>query len=143
MQTRETIDAVAAPSQNTPMKHLLIVAAGGAIGSSFRHLVNMASLRWFGPSFPWGTIFVNLAGCFAMGVMIELIARRFGASQEMRLFLATGILGGFTTFSAFSLDAAVLWERGAHQMAALYVGATIVGTLAAIFAGLWLARSLA
>nr|WP_295465380.1 fluoride efflux transporter CrcB [Mesorhizobium sp.] len=125
------------------MKHLLLVAAGGAIGSSLRHLVNMASLRWFGPSFPWGTIFVNLAGCFAMGVMIELIARKFGATQEMRLFLATGILGGFTTFSAFSLDAAVLWERGAHQLAALYVGATIVGTLAAIFAGLWLARSLA
>ena len=125
------------------MKHLLLVAAGGAIGSSARHLVNMATLRWFGPAFPWGTIFVNLVGCFAMGVMIELIARRFGASQEMRLFLATGILGGFTTFSAFSLDTAVLWERGAHSLAALYVAATVVGTLTAIFAGLWLARSLA
>lgn len=125
------------------MKHLLLVAAGGAIGSSLRHLVNMASLRWFGPTFPWGTLFVNLAGCFAMGVLIELIARRFGATQEVRLFVATGILGGFTTFSAFSLDAAVLWERGAHSVAALYVGVTLAGTLAAIFAGLWLARSLA
>jgi CrcB protein len=125
------------------MKHLLLVAAGGAIGSSLRHLVNMASLRWFGPAFPWGTLAVNILGCFAMGVLIELIARRFGASPEIRLFIATGILGGFTTFSAFSLDAAVLWERGAHGLAALYVGATLIGTLAAIFAGLWLARSLA
>jgi CrcB protein len=125
------------------MNHLLLVAAGGAIGSSLRHLVNMASLRWFGPNFPWGTLAVNILGCFAMGVLIELIARKFGASPEIRLFIATGILGGFTTFSAFSLDAAVLWERGAHSLAALYVGATLIGTLAAIFAGLWLARSLA
>ena len=125
------------------MKHLLLVAAGGAIGSSLRHLVNMASLRWFGPAFPWGTLFVNLAGCFAMGVLIELIARKFGATQEMRLFVTTGILGGFTTFSAFSLDAAVLWERGTQGLAAAYVGASVAGSIAAVFAGLWLARSLA
>ena len=125
------------------MKHLLLVAAGGAIGSSLRHLANVASLRWLGPGFPWSTLAVNIVGCFAMGVLIELIARRFGASQEMRLFIATGILGGFTTFSAFSLDAAVLWERGAHGVAALYVSASVIGALAALFAGLWLARSLA
>lgn len=125
------------------MKHLLLVAAGGAIGSSLRHLVNVASLRWLGPGFPWSTLAVNIVGCFAMGVLIELIARRFGASQEMRLFIATGILGGFTTFSAFSLDAALLWERGAHGVAALYVSASVIGALAALFAGLWLARSLA
>ena len=125
------------------MKHFLLVAAGGAIGSSLRHLVNVASLRWLGPGFPWSTLAVNIVGCFAMGVLIDLIARRFGASQEMRLFIATGILGGFTTFSAFSLDAAVLWERGAHGVAALYVSASVIGALAALFAGLWLARSLA
>jgi CrcB protein len=125
------------------MKHLLLVAAGGAIGSSLRHLVNVAMLRWFGPGFPWGTLAVNILGCFAMGVLVELIARKFGPSQEMRLFVATGILGGFTTFSAFSLDAAVLWERGALGAAALYVSASVVGALAALFAGLWLARSLA
>ena len=125
------------------MRHLLLVAAGGAIGSSLRHLVNVASLRWFGPGFPWSTLVVNIVGCFAMGVLIELIARKFGASQEMRLFIATGILGGFTTFSAFSLDAAVLWERGAHGVAALYVSASVIGALAALFTGLWLARSLA
>jgi len=125
------------------MKHLLLVAAGGAIGSSLRHLVNMAALRWFGPGFPWSTLAVNIFGCFAMGVLVELIGRKFGASQEMRLFIATGILGGFTTFSAFSLDAAVLWERGAQGAAALYVSASVIGALAALFAGLWLARSLA
>jgi CrcB protein len=125
------------------MKHLLLVAAGGAIGSSLRHLVNLASLRWFGPGFPWSTLAVNIVGCFAMGLLVELIARKFGASQEMRLFIATGVLGGFTTFSAFSLDAAVLWERGAHGAAALYVSASVIGALVALFAGLWLARSLA
>lgn len=125
------------------MKHLLLVAAGGALGSGARHLVNLATLRLLGPNFPWGTLAVNLVGCFAMGIMIEVIARSFGASQELRLFLATGVLGGFTTFSAFSLDAAVLWERGAHFLAAIYVGGTLAGTLCAIFAGLWLARSLA
>jgi len=125
------------------MRHLLLVAAGGAIGSSLRHLVNVVSLRWFGPGFPWSTLVVNIVGCLAIGVLIEIIARKFGASQEMRLFIATGILGGFTTFSAFSLDAAVLWERGAHGVAALYVSASVIGALAALFAGLWLARTLA
>ena len=125
------------------MKHLLLVAAGGAIGSGARHIVNTAALRWLGPGFPWGTLFVNVAGCLAMGVLVELIARKFGASQEVRLIVATGILGGFTTFSAFSLDAAVLWERGSQGLAALYVGASVAGSIAALFAGLWLARNLA
>ena len=95
------------------MLHLVLVAVGGAIGSSLRHLVNFAALRLVGPNFPWGTMAINIAGGFAMGVFIELLARRFNASNELRLFVATGILGGFTTFSAFSLDFAVLWERGA------------------------------
>lgn len=137
----EAVDASRGGRQYWAMKHLLLVAAGGAIGSSARHLVNMASLRWFGPAFPWGTIFVNLAGCFAMGVMIELIARKFGASQEMRLFLATGILGGFTTFSAFSLDVALLWERGAIAAVTAYVGVSVAGSIAALFAGLALMRA--
>ena len=95
------------------MLHLVLVAVGGAIGASLRHLVNLASLRLVGPNFPWGTMAINIAGCLAMGVFMELLARRFNASNELRLFVATGILGGFTTFSAFSLDFAVLWERGA------------------------------
>src|SRR5690606_31761018 len=95
------------------MYHLLLVALGGAVGSALRHLVNLSALRLAGPGFPFGTLAVNLTGSFAMGVLVELIARRFGASNELRLFLMTGVLGGFTTFSAFSLDTAVLWERGA------------------------------
>ena len=125
------------------MYHLLVVAAGGAIGASLRHLVGLASLRLIGPAFPWGTLTVNIVGSFAMGVFIELLARRVGASSELRLFIATGILGGFTTFSAFSLDVAVLWERGAHAAAAGYVAASVAGSVAALFAGLAIVRGLA
>ncbi len=121
--------------------HTLIVAVGGGIGAAIRHLVNLASVRLLGMSFPWGTLAINIAGCFAMGVFIELLARRFNASNELRLFIATGVLGGFTTFSAFSLDFAVLWERGALLPAAGYVVASVIGSLMAVFLGLWLARS--
>jgi len=124
------------------MYHLLIVAAGGAIGAGLRHLVNMASMR-FALSFPWGTLAVNIVGSLVMGVFIETLARRAGASAELRLFVATGVLGGFTTFSAFSLDVAVLWERGAQGLAAIYVAASVTGAILALFAGLWLARNLA
>lgn len=124
------------------MKSLLLVALGGAIGAGARHLVNNAALRLLGPSIPWGTLIVNIAGSFAMGVLIELLARRWGASQELRLFVATGVLGGFTTFSAFSLDTAVLFERGALGATAFYVVMSVVGAIAALFLGLWLARSL-
>ena len=123
------------------MLHLILVAVGGAIGASLRHLVNLASLRLVGPGFPWGTMAVNVAGCFAMGVFIELLARRFNASNELKLFIATGILGGFTTFSAFSLDFAVLWERGAALPALGYVLASVIGSILAIFLGLWLVRT--
>lgn len=125
------------------MLHLLVIALGGAIGASLRHLVNLGAVRLMGPAFPWGTLFVNIAGCLAMGVFIEVIARRFGTSPELRLFIATGILGGFTTFSAFSLDVAVLWERGAAGLAFFYAMTSVAGSVAALFLGLWLARSLA
>ena len=124
------------------MLHLILVAVGGAIGASLRHLVNLASLRLVGPGFPWGTMAVNVAGCFAMGVFVELLARRFNASNELRLFIATGVLGGFTTFSAFSLDFAVLWERGAALPALAYAITSVVGSILALFLGLWLARSI-
>ncbi|TKT79284.1 fluoride efflux transporter CrcB [Aquamicrobium sp. LC103] len=125
------------------MYHFLIVAAGGALGAGARHLVNLAFLRMLGAGFPWHTLAVNVAGSLAMGVIVELIARRFGASNELRLFLATGILGGFTTFSAFSLDFAVLFERGAMFQAAAYAIASVILAILALFLGLWLARSLA
>jgi CrcB protein len=123
------------------MFHLILVAIGGAIGASLRHLVNFASLRLVGPNFPWGTMAINIVGSLAMGIFIELLARRFNASNELRLFVATGILGGFTTFSAFSLDFAVLWERGATVHAFGYAAASVLGSLLAIFLGLWLART--
>lgn len=125
------------------MYHVLIVAAGGAIGAAMRHLVGMAALRWAGPTFPWGTLAVNLAGSFLMGVLIELLARKAGVSAEVRLFAATGVLGGFTTFSAFSLDVVVLWERGALLAAAGYTLVSVVGAVAALFAGLAIVRALA
>jgi crcB protein len=125
------------------MTNLLLVAFGGAIGASARHLVNMASMRLAGPTFPWGTLVVNLVGCLAMGILVEVIARRLEASGALRLFLATGVLGGFTTFSAFSLDFALLWERGAAGHALAYALASVLGSLAAVFLGLWLARQFA
>ena len=123
------------------MYHLVIVAAGGAVGASLRHLKGLAAMRLLGVNFPWGTLAVNIVGSFAMGVFIELLARRFGASNELRLFVATGLLGGFTTFSAFSLDVAVLWERGAAGTAAGYVLVSVIGAILALFAGLWVART--
>jgi len=123
------------------MYNLVLVAIGGAIGASLRHLVNLGALRLVGATFPWGTMAINIAGSFAMGMFIELLARRFGASNEVRLFVATGILGGFTTFSAFSLDFAVLWERGAALPALAYVLVSVIGAILALFLGLWLVRS--
>jgi fluoride exporter len=124
------------------MFHLILVALGGAIGASLRHLVNQGSLRLVGANYPWGTMAINVAGSLAMGVFIEILARRFNASNELRLFIATGILGGFTTFSAFSLDFAVLWERGPALPALAYAIASVVGSILALFLGLWLARTL-
>ncbi len=121
---------------------MLLVALGGATGSVLRYVVGHWSLRVFGPAFPWGTLVVNIAGSFAIGLVAELIARRFNAPVEMRLLLLTGFLGGFTTFSAFSLDALVLFERGAAITAAVYVAASIGLSLAAVVGGLALGRSM-
>jgi CrcB protein len=123
------------------MTHLIYVALGGAIGASLRHLVNLASLRLFGPGFPWGTMTVNIVGSFAMGIFVELLARRLGGTQELRLLVATGLLGGFTTFSAFSLDVAGLWERGSGSIAFVYAVASVVLSISALFAGLAMSRA--
>ncbi|WP_419913442.1 fluoride efflux transporter CrcB [Hoeflea sp.] len=123
------------------MAQFLIVALGGAVGATLRHLINLATLRMFGPNFPWGTLTVNIVGSFAMGLFIELLMRRLGGSQELRLLIATGVLGGFTTFSAFSLDFAVMWERGAVLNASLYALSSVVFSIAALFAGLATVRA--
>lgn len=125
------------------MNHFLIVAAGGALGAGLRHLANVGALRLFGPNFPWGTMGINIAGSLAMGIFIEMLARRAGASNDLRLFIATGILGGFTTFSAFSLDFAVLFERGALGSALFYALTSVILSILALFAGLWLVRTFA
>ncbi|MDM9628164.1 fluoride efflux transporter CrcB [Rhizobium sp. S152] len=124
------------------MPQVLLVAFGGAIGSVLRYYVGRWSLRLMGPSFPWGTLAVNVAGCFVIGVFAEIIARRFNASEELRLLLITGFLGGFTTFSAFSLDAISLFERGALSAAAVYVVASVGLSMLAVVAGLALTRAL-
>lgn len=124
------------------MTNLLIVALGGAIGASLRHLSSLVFLRTLGASFPHATLFVNVTGSLAMGLLIGWLARQTGGTaNELRLFLATGILGGFTTFSAFSLDIANLWQRGETTLAVAYVLASVVLSIAAIFIGLWIMRS--
>ncbi|WP_435166273.1 fluoride efflux transporter CrcB [Falsirhodobacter sp. 1013] len=113
------------------------VAAGGAIGSSLRYLVNMAALR-LAPGFPWGTLVINILGCAIMGCLATALAMKGG--QRFSPFLLTGVLGGFTTFSAFSLDAMALWERGQVQAAIVYVGASVILSLMAVLAGAALAK---
>ena len=120
----------------------LIVFLGAGIGGAGRHGVNVLMARLFGTGFPLGTFTVNVVGCFLMGLIAGFFAFRGHLPQEARLFLTTGILGGFTTFSAFSLDAALLWERGEGGLAALYVAASVVLTLAGVAAGLATVRQL-
>ncbi|WP_117191073.1 fluoride efflux transporter CrcB [Rhizobium terrae] len=122
------------------MINILLVAIGGAFGSVCRYLVGLWALRQFGPGFPWGTLAVNVVGSLAIGFLSEMIIRRFDGSPEMRLLLITGMLGGFTTFSAFSLDFVILLERSSTFAGATYVVASVAISLAAVFAGLALGR---
>lgn len=119
---------------------LFHVALGGALGAVARYLTGLAALRLMGPGFPWGTLAVNTLGAFAMGLLVVGLAH-WGQTRLAPLLL-TGLLGGFTTFSAFSLDALTLWERGDTLSAAAYVAASVILSLAAIGAGVTLARSL-
>ena len=123
------------------MFQALLVAVGGAIGSLLRYYVGLGSLRLMGPGFPWGTLIVNVVGCFIIGVFAEMIMRRFNASVELRLLLITGFLGGFTTFSAFSLDAITLFERGEVFAGGIYIAASVGLSMVAVMAGLGLMRA--
>ena len=118
-----------------------IVCLGAGIGGALRHGVNVGSAKLFGYGFPTGTLIVNLVGSFAMGLLAGYFAFRPGMSQHVRLFLTTGLLGGFTTFSAFSLDTALLIERHAYATAAAYVAGSVVAGIVALFLGLALFRS--
>ena len=125
------------------MKLLLAIAAGGAIGAVARHLVNVQALAWFGAGFPWGTLTVNIVGSFLMGVFVESSALMWSPGPALRAMLTVGILGAFTTFSTFSLDVAVLYERGQLGLAAAYIVASVVLSIGGLFAGLALVRAVA
>lgn len=117
------------------------VALGGAIGAAGRYLVVVQALRLFGPGVPWGTFTVNVAGSLAMGVLAGLFAQRLQVSNEIRMFLMTGVLGGFTTFSAFSLDVSQLVARKDYLVSAMYIIGSVSVSIAALFLGLRLART--
>jgi CrcB protein len=117
---------------------LLGVALGGALGASARYLVNVAMPRLLGHGFPYATMVVNIAGSALMGALVVVLAQKSGT--RFAPFLMTGVLGGFTTFSAFSLDAISLWERGQGTAAFVYVAGSVLLSLAALFAGMMLAR---
>jgi len=123
------------------MTMFLYAAIGGAIGAAARYGVNVTAPKLLGHGFPWATMIVNVAGSFVMGLLIAIMALAWSTSQEMRVFLATGVLGGFTTFSAFSLDFVALYERKEYGLAFGYAGSSVVMSLIAVFAGLYLART--
>jgi CrcB protein len=127
------------------MTSAFLVFLGAGIGGVLRHGVNLVSPKWFGMGFPFGTLAINIVGSGLMGLVAGWFAFRAGegAPQDLRLFLATGILGGFTTFSAFSLDAVLLWERGEAMLAAAYVFGSVAVSIAALIGGLAIIRGLA
>jgi CrcB protein len=122
------------------MKFFLLASGGGAIGAGARYLIGRAFMQAGFIEFPWATLTINVTGSFLMGVLIEVTALRYNASSELRTFLATGILGGYTTFSTFSLEFATLYERGDLAAAFGYVVASVVLGLMAVFLGLWISR---
>lgn len=121
----------------------VLVFIGGGLGAALRHGVNRAALHWWGTAFPFGTLLVNVIGSLAIGLLIGLFAAVPGTSQQLRLFLTTGLLGGFTTFSAFSLDALTLWQRGEFGLWLLYVGGSVILSLLAAALGFLASESLA
>jgi fluoride exporter len=118
----------------------LLVFIGGGLGASLRHTVNITCAKCIGTAFPWGTFIINITGSIVMGLIAGYLAFKGEASQPWRLFLMTGILGGYTTFSAFSLDAGLLYERGTLGVAAAYVLGSVILSIIGLFAGLALAR---
>lgn len=127
----------------TALSTIAMIATGGAFGAVARYGVGVASVKLFGHGFPWGTLIVNIVGSFLMGLLIAKLAQMDGVSQDVRHLCATGFLGAFTTFSTFSLDFVTLWERGEMLHAALYMVASVVVGIAALFLALWLMRGFA
>lgn len=121
---------------------IVSIAAGGALGALARHGVNVGAAKSFGLDFPYGTMIVNVVGSFVMGIMIAVFAHLWQPPQSVKLFLLTGFLGGFTTFSSFSLDVVTLFERQDTLIAALYLIGSVVLSITALFAALALARGM-
>jgi fluoride exporter len=124
------------------MTGFLLVFLGGGLGAALRHGVNLLAARLLGTHFPYATIIENVTGSLVMGLLAGYFAFKGDAVQPLRLFLATGVLGGYTTFSAFSLDTALLWERGEVGLAVLYVAGSVALSIAGLFAGLAIMRQL-
>jgi CrcB protein len=120
----------------------VLVFIGGGLGSTLRYIINIVSPRLLGTAFPYHTFIINITGSIIMGLIAGYLAFKGDASQAWRLFLMTGVLGGYTTFSAFSLDAVLLYERGAIGLALFYVLGSVVFSIAGLFTGLALVRHL-
>jgi len=123
------------------MMGYLVVFVGAGIGGAVRHGMNIWVARLLGTAFPWHTFVINILGSMAMGLVVGWFVERGGSSGHMRLFLTTGVLGGFTTFSAFSLDVSLLWDRHEHWLAAFYVGGSVMGAIAALALGFWIMKT--
>jgi CrcB protein len=121
---------------------LFLVMIGGALGAGARHLVGRATMAWFGANFPYGTLTVNILGGLLMGLLVGILART-SAGDSWRLLLGVGVLGGFTTFSSFSLDVVTMIERGAVTLALGYILVSVIASILALFAGLTLVRAVA
>lgn len=125
------------------MPNLLIVMLGGAIGAAFRYQVGRVALQQMGPGFPWGTLIVNLLGGLLMGILAAIVIADGPGDRPLWLFLGVGVLGGFTTFSAFSLDLFAMLQRNELAIAGAYVGASVAGSVLALMIGYWAGRAAA
>lgn len=125
------------------MPNLFIVMLGGAIGAAFRYQIGRAALRHMAPGFPWGTLLVNLLGGLLIGILAAIIIADGPSDRPLWLFLGVGVLGGFTTFSAFSLDLFAMLQRGELAVAGAYIGASVAGSVLALMMGYWAGRAAA
>jgi len=125
------------------MPHVLLVMIGGAIGAALRYEVGRIALHRLGPAFPWGTLAVNLIGGLLMGMLAGFMFSRNPPDQNLWMFVGVGLLGGFTTFSAFSFDMFAMLERGRIDLAGAYAVGSVIGALGLLFLGYWLARAAA
>jgi CrcB protein len=122
------------------MKMILSIALGGAIGAVGRYLAMSGVGHWLGTAFPYGTLVVNVAGSFVLGALVEIMALAWSPGSELRALIVVGILGAFTTFSTFSLDVVLLFERGALSSAAIYILTSVAFSIAAFMAGMYIFR---